>query len=106
MTDALTAKLLTFRRLSLFVAEIAGVYYTGASLNPARSFGPCVAAASFQGYHWIYWVGPALGALLAAGFYWLIKFLNYEEANPGQDSAGRDESWKPTSPEQVESGRL
>lgn len=25
--------------LALFVAEIAGVYYTGASLNPARSFG-------------------------------------------------------------------
>lgn len=41
--------------LALFVAEIAGVYYTGASLNPARSFGPCVAARSFNGYHWIYW---------------------------------------------------
>lgn len=41
--------------LALFVAEIAGVYYTGGSLNPARSFGPCVAARSFNGYHWIYW---------------------------------------------------
>ena len=49
--------------LALFVAEIAGVYYTGASLNPARSFGPCVASASFEGYHWIYWfvlTGPWL----------------------------------------------
>ncbi|KAF7846318.1 hypothetical protein BT93_L4625 [Corymbia citriodora subsp. variegata] len=73
--------------LALFVAEIAGVYYTGASLNPARSFGPCVAAASFNGYHWIYWVGPALGAALSAGFFRFVKFLNYEEANPGQDSA-------------------
>ena len=34
--------------LALFVAEIAGVFYTGASLNPARSFGPCVAGANFQ----------------------------------------------------------
>lgn len=38
--------------LALFIAQLAGVYYTGASLNPVRSFGPCVAAANFQGYHW------------------------------------------------------
>ncbi|KAK4499554.1 hypothetical protein PRZ48_010070 [Zasmidium cellare] len=73
--------------MALFVAQIAGVYYTGGSLNPARSFAPCVAAASFQGYHWIYWVGPFLGALVAAGYYHFVKFFHYEEANPGQDSA-------------------
>ncbi|KAL1311582.1 hypothetical protein AAFC00_001699 [Neodothiora populina] len=73
--------------LALFVAQIAGVYYTGGSLNPARSFGPCVAAGSFEGYHWIYWVGPFLGALISAGYYRFIKYFNYEEANPGQDSA-------------------
>ncbi|KAK4629495.1 Aquaporin-1 [Fulvia fulva] len=73
--------------LALFVAEIAGVYYTGGALNPARSFGPCVAGASFQEYHWIYWVGPYLGAMIAAGYYHFVKFFNYEEANPGQDSA-------------------
>ena len=33
----------------------------------------------------IYWVGPLLGSLLAAGFYKLIKMLEYETANPGQD---------------------
>ncbi len=33
----------------------------------------------------IYWVGPLLGSLLAAGFYKLIKGLEYETANPGQD---------------------
>lgn len=59
--------------LSLFVVEIAGVNYTGASVNPARSFGPCVAAASFTGYHWIYWLGPVLGALVAGGFYHFVK---------------------------------
>lgn len=74
--------------MALFVAEIAGVYYTGASLNPARSFGPCVAGLEFQGYHWIYWLGPFLGALLAAGYYFLLKALGYEDANPEQDSAG------------------
>lgn len=64
-----------------------GVYYTGGSLNPTRSFGPAVAGTSFLGYHWIYWVGPLLGGALAAGYYRFVKYFNYEEANPGQDSA-------------------
>ncbi|KAL8835053.1 MAG: hypothetical protein Q9170_003482 [Blastenia crenularia] len=71
--------------LSLFIAELAGVYYTGGSLNPARSFGPSVVLHSFYHYHWIYWIGPILGALLASGFYKFIKMLEYETANPGQD---------------------
>ena len=33
----------------------------------------------------IYWVGPLLGSLLASGFYKLIKAMEYETANPGQD---------------------
>lgn len=40
--------------LALFVAELVGVYYTGGSLNPARSFGPCVATNQFDSEHWIY----------------------------------------------------
>lgn len=40
--------------LTLFVGEIVGVYYTGGSLNPARSFGPNVVMGSFPNYHWIY----------------------------------------------------
>jgi aquaporin related protein len=71
--------------LSLFIAELAGVYYTGGSLNPARSFGPCVANASFPDDHWIYWVGPLLGSLLASSFFSFIKEYKYETANLGQD---------------------
>ncbi|KAI1468683.1 aquaporin-like protein [Daldinia caldariorum] len=62
--------------LALFVAEI-----------PARSFGCAVAAPSFPGYHWIYWVGPLLGALIAAGYYRFVKICHYEEANPEQNNA-------------------
>jgi aquaporin rerated protein, other eukaryote len=40
--------------LSLFIAQLMGVYYTGGSLNPARSFGPCVVTRDFEGYHWYY----------------------------------------------------
>jgi aquaporin related protein len=80
--------------LALFVAELLGVYYTGGSLNPARSFGPAVVIKQFDGYRkypyhyrhlnrywpsdWIYWLGPALGATIAAGFYKLLKVLQYE----------------------------
>ncbi|KAL9581713.1 MAG: hypothetical protein Q9212_003733 [Teloschistes hypoglaucus] len=79
--------------LSLFVAELTGVYYTGGSVNPARSFGPCVILHSFYHYHWIYWLGPILGALLASGFYKFIKMLEYETANPGQDFDEREQEF-------------
>lgn len=68
-----------------------GVYYTGGSLNPARSFGCAVAGRQFPGYHWIYWLGPALGAALSAMYYRFVKWAHYEEVNPGQDSAGTEQ---------------
>ncbi|KAJ4335269.1 Aquaporin-1 [Ascochyta clinopodiicola] len=71
--------------LSLFVAELMGVFYTGGSVNPARSFGPAVVTRTFASYHWIYWVGPILGALLASVFYLLIKALEYESVNADND---------------------
>jgi len=73
--------------LALFIAELAGVYFTGGALNPARAFGPCVVDRDFPRYHWIYWIGPFLGSLLASGFYFMLKKLDYEEANPGQDKS-------------------
>jgi aquaporin related protein len=72
--------------LALFVALIPGVFVTGGSANPVRSFGCAVGSREFPGYHWIYWVGPFLGAALAAGYFRLVKMMHYEEANPGQDS--------------------
>ncbi|KAJ5151665.1 hypothetical protein N7492_009960 [Penicillium capsulatum] len=75
--------------LSFFVAEMIGDYYTGGSLNPARSLGPDVINRSFPGYHWIYWVGPLLGSLLASAFYHLLCWVRWENINPGQD----DDQW-------------
>ena len=63
----------------------AGVYYSGAGINPARAFGPDVVNHSFPGYHWIYWIGPLLGSLLAAFFYYLLDAFDWRTANPGQD---------------------
>ena len=70
--------------LSLFIAELSGVSFTGGSLNPARSFGPAVVLMDFPKEHWIYWAGPAAGSVLSAGLYQFLKILDYERANPGQ----------------------
>ena len=67
---------------------MAGVPFTGGSANPARSFGPAVVAGKFPDYHWIYWLGPCMGAVLAAGLYRFMKVLEYETANPGADHDG------------------
>ena len=45
---------------------------TGASMNPARSFGPALAAGEWQDF-WIYLAGPFAGAALGALAYQLIR---------------------------------
>jgi aquaporin Z len=50
---------------------------TGAAMNPARATGPALAAAMgggqiAWGQHWLYWVGPALGAIVASLLYQFV----------------------------------
>jgi aquaporin Z len=53
---------------------------SGASMNPARSFGPDLVLGSFDQY-WIYLVGPLTGAYLAVAFAWALR-------GPGGDVGG------------------
>nr|QKE23008.1 aquaporin 14 [Mola mola] len=54
--------------LAIGVAHSAGVLigvrFSGGSMNPARSLGPAIITGFWEN-HWVYWIGPVLGAVLA-----------------------------------------
>ncbi|MBI4730141.1 MAG: MIP family channel protein [Acidobacteria bacterium] len=58
--------------LAIGAVVLAGVMmggpFTGASMNPARTFGPALAGGFWAG-HWVYWVGPVAGGIVAASTY-------------------------------------
>jgi glycerol uptake facilitator-like aquaporin len=52
-------------------ASFMGAPYTGGVMNPARAFGPALAAQQWA-YQGVYWVGPLAGAVAAASLYDLL----------------------------------
>src|SRR5207244_5062645 len=57
--------------LAILIDHFVGVPLTGASMNPARSFGPALVANAWSD-HWVYWVGPLLGAAMAGLLYHFV----------------------------------
>ncbi|MBI4507864.1 MAG: aquaporin [Chloroflexi bacterium] len=47
---------------------LVGGPLTGAAMNPARAFGPAL-ASGFWEHHYVYWIGPIAGAVIAALLY-------------------------------------
>jgi aquaporin TIP len=60
--------------LAILIDHFVGVPLTGASMNPARSFGPALVAGEWDD-HWVFWVGPLAGGALAGLVYYFI-YLN------------------------------
>jgi aquaporin Z len=54
------------------LAGLWGSPISGASMNPARTFGPDLVSTTFHGY-WVYVAGPLAGAVLAAGFAFILR---------------------------------
>jgi MIP family channel proteins len=75
---------------TLAFAILAGGLLTGASLNPARTFGPALFAGSSltdPNTYIIYLFGPLIGATLAVMAY---NFLNKSEDEDGEDDDARE----------------
>jgi MIP family channel proteins len=76
--------------LTISIDVLMGGPLTGAAMNPARAFGPQL-IGNFWGEGWIYYVGPAIGAVVAAVGY---EYLYLRPARPsvvGTPESGVDE---------------
>ena len=54
------------------LAGLWGSPISGASMNPARTFGPDLVGRDFTSY-WVYIVGPLTGAVIAVGFAYVLR---------------------------------
>jgi MIP family channel proteins len=68
---------------TVMLAAWVGGPVTGASMNPARSFAPALFAGRLD-MMWIYVLGPALGAVLAALLYENIRMTPPDSKNSGE----------------------
>jgi aquaporin Z len=57
--------------LTLTAVHLIGIAFTGASVNPARSFGPALIGGTWDDF-WVYVFGPLIGAVLAWVLYKVI----------------------------------
>lgn len=59
---------------AVFMVHLATIPVTGTGINPARSFGPAVIFNNDKAWddQWIYWVGPFVGAAVAAFYHQYI----------------------------------
>ncbi|ABK76833.1 glycerol uptake facilitator [Cenarchaeum symbiosum A] len=62
----------------VFLIHLVGIPLTGASVNPARTFGPAL-ISGFWEFHWIYWAAPILGGIIAAFAMYYIFVKKAEE---------------------------
>ncbi len=64
----------------VFLIHLVAVPLTGASVNPARTFGPAL-ISGFWEFHWLYWAAPILGGIIAG------VLMNYIYVNQAEKEA-------------------
>ncbi|CAJ2656013.1 probable aquaporin PIP1-4 [Trifolium pratense] len=59
---------------AVFLVHLATIPITGTGINPARSLGAALIYNKDQAWddHWIFWVGPFIGAALAALYHQIV----------------------------------
>ncbi|KAJ0986070.1 hypothetical protein J5N97_004426 [Dioscorea zingiberensis] len=63
---------------------IAGGAFSGASMNPARSFGPALVSWNWTD-HWVYWIGPLIGGAFGGLVYDYVFLLKSHTPLPRED---------------------
>ena len=58
--------------LVLVGVHVVGIPFSGASVNPARSFGPALVGGDMGSSLWVYIYAPLIGAVIAWGLYRLF----------------------------------
>ncbi len=71
----------------IILAGLWGSPISGASMNPARTFGPDLIGGDFTSY-WVYIVGPLLGACLAVAFAYVLRGAGGGQAGSGAAQGG------------------
>lgn len=68
--------------VTLAVIHLVGIPVSGASVNPARSFGPAMFHGEAFGSLWLYLVAPLAGAVCAVGIHRLLRPLRATDEAP------------------------
>jgi len=63
---------------AVIMGIVAAGNLSGGSMNPARSFGPALVSGHWEG-HWVYWIGPLFGGLLAGWVYEYAFMTRYQK---------------------------
>jgi len=78
----------------VFLLHLVGVPLTGASMNPARTFGPAV-VSGFWELHWLYWLAPIIGGIIAGV---IMNYVFVNKAEPKTKSRSRSSSTRKSKP--------
>ncbi|KAF9543901.1 hypothetical protein EC957_000352 [Mortierella hygrophila] len=77
---------------TLFSCHLFAVRYDNAAINPARAFATSLVARDFTRDHWIYWIGPLCGGILAAALYILFCYFDFDIVDAANKAQHRAET--------------